>query len=129
MMSASNAHTHNISYNQGTHVNNSYLLPLNMGRMYRISNFSKRKQNRGMRHSTSTTSSALALLAFLFFLNILQRSLDENKQGPVLMTRIIKQTKIRPRNDFIENEQFLRTVETTTRDNIMVTKFENIYNK
>ncbi|KAL5245163.1 hypothetical protein ACI65C_012573 [Semiaphis heraclei] len=73
------------------------------------------------------TSSALALLAFLFFLNILQRSLDENKQGPVLMTRIIKHTKIRPRNDFIENKQL--TIETTTRDNIMVTKFENIYNK
>lgn len=43
------------------------------------------------------------------------------------MTRIIKHTKIRPRNDFIENKQL--TIETTTRDNIMVTKFENIYNK
>jgi len=53
--------------------------------------------------------------------------LDESKQGPVLMTRITKQTKIRPRNDFIEEKQ--STVETTTLDNIIVKKFENIYNK
>ncbi|KAL4120302.1 hypothetical protein QTP88_013019 [Uroleucon formosanum] len=126
-LSAINAQTHNISDSRGTHnVNNGYLLPLNIGRAYSTSNFSKRKQKRSMRRSTST-SSALALLAFLFFLNILQRSLDESKQGPVLMTRITKQTKIRPRNDFIEDKQL--TIETTTLDNIMVKKFEKIYNK
>ncbi|CAI6355460.1 unnamed protein product [Macrosiphum euphorbiae] len=122
-LSATNAQTHHISDSRGTHnVNNGYLLPLNIGRAY-----STRKQKRSMRRSTSTTSSALALLAFLFFLNILQRSLDESKQGPVLMTRITKQTKIRPRNDFIEDKQ--ATIETTTLDNIIVKKFENIYNK
>ncbi|CAI6355461.1 unnamed protein product [Macrosiphum euphorbiae] len=127
-LSATNAQTHHISDSRGTHnVNNGYLLPLNIGRAYSTSNFPKRKQKRSMRRSTSTTSSALALLAFLFFLNILQRSLDESKQGPVLMTRITKQTKIRPRNDFIEDKQ--ATIETTTLDNIIVKKFENIYNK
>ncbi|XP_025204117.1 uncharacterized protein LOC112600935 [Melanaphis sacchari] len=120
MSLSTNAH---ISNSQGTHNVNSNVLPLNMGRAYSTNNFSKRKQNRSIRRSTSTTSSALALLAFLFFLNILQRSLDDNKQGPVLMTRITKQTVIRPRNDFIEDKP------STTRDNIMVTKFENIYNK
>lgn len=39
------------------------------------------------------------------------------------MTRITKQAVIRPRNDFIEDKQ------SFTRDNVMVTKFENIYNK
>lgn len=67
------------------------------------------------------------LNGFIFFLFGLQRSLDESKQGPVLMTRITKQTKIRPRNDFIEDKQL--TIETTTLDNIMVKKFEKIYNK
>ncbi|XP_060837216.1 uncharacterized protein LOC132919549 [Rhopalosiphum padi] len=126
-MSLSATNSHNISNSQGTegthNVNYGYLLSLNMGHAYSTNNFSKRKQNRSIRRSTSTTSSALALLAFLFFLNILQRSLDDNKQGPVLMTRITKQAVIRPRNDFIEDKQ------SFTRDNVMVTKFENIYNK
>lgn len=62
-----------------------------------------------------------------FFLFGLQRSLDDSNQGPVLMTRIIKQTKVRPRNDFIEDKQL--TIETTTRENIMVKQFEKMYNK
>ncbi|XP_027852112.2 uncharacterized protein LOC114131157 [Aphis gossypii] len=117
--------TNNISNSQGTYnVNNGYILPLNMGRACSTNNLSKRKQNRSMRGSISTTSSALALLAFLFFLNILQRSLDDNKQGPVLMTRVTKQAVIRPRNDFIEDKQ-----STILDNNNMVTKFEKMYNK
>ncbi|XP_025418006.1 uncharacterized protein LOC112688835 [Sipha flava] len=84
---------------------------------------SKQKQNQGSRRST-TTSSALALLAFLFFLNVLQRSLDDNKQGPIVMTRTTIKHAI-PRNDLTKNKQ----IKTTTRNNIYVTKYENIFNK
>lgn len=63
-------------------------------------------------------------LSSYIFLIRFQRSLDDNKQGPVLMTRVTKQAVIRPRNDFIEDKQ------STTRDNNnMVTKFEKMYNK
>lgn len=43
------------------------------------------------------------------------------------MTRTSKLAAVRPRNDFIKDQH--STAATVTRDNIIVTKFENIYNK
>ncbi|XP_050542916.1 uncharacterized protein LOC126906379 [Daktulosphaira vitifoliae] len=81
----------------------------------------KRYRNTGRLTSTST-SSALALLAFLFFLNMLQRSLDDNKQqGPVVMTRTTTPPAI-PRNEAAITEN-IHSV--TTANSIYVTNSES----
>lgn len=60
---------------------------------------------------------------------ITQRSLDDNKpQGPMVMTRTTTLHTTAARNEATENTR-LTAVTTTARNNILVTKFENIFNK